>query len=133
MLRCKNVLRNIVICPCFQANHGFFGPGLIGEHDNGNILGFFGAFEASADLITVHRWQLNIKHDKLRWVFQCLTNGIWTIIDDAHNQAHDIPNLFITDGSCMTSSSCVNPSLTYMALSARAAHYAADRLATGEL
>ena len=39
-----------------------------------------------------------------------------------HNQAHDVPNLFITDGSCMTSSGCVNPSLTYMALSARAAN-----------
>ena len=50
-----------------------------------------------------------------------------------HNQAHDVPNLFITVGSCMTSSSCVNPSLTYMALSARAAHHAADLLVTGEL
>jgi choline dehydrogenase-like flavoprotein len=56
-----------------------------------------------------------------------------TSVLNGHNQAHDIPNLFITDGSCMTSSSCVNPSLTYMALSARAANYAADRLATGEL
>ena len=56
-----------------------------------------------------------------------------TSVLNGHNQAHDIPNLFITDGSCMTSSSCVNHSLTYMALSARAAHYAADRLATGEL
>jgi choline dehydrogenase-like flavoprotein len=56
-----------------------------------------------------------------------------TSVLNGHNQAHDIPNLFVTDGSCMTSSSCVNPSLTYMALSARAAHYAADRLATGEL
>jgi choline dehydrogenase-like flavoprotein len=50
-----------------------------------------------------------------------------------HNQAHDVPNLYITDGSCMTSSSCVGPSLTYMALSARAAHHAADLLGTGEL
>lgn len=46
-------------------------------------------------------------------------------------QSHDVPNLFVTDGACMTSSSCVNPSLTYMALTARAAHYAADRLAEG--
>jgi choline dehydrogenase-like flavoprotein len=50
-----------------------------------------------------------------------------------HNQAHDVPNLFITDGSCMTSSGTVNPSLTYMALSARAANYAADRLASGDI
>jgi choline dehydrogenase-like flavoprotein len=56
-----------------------------------------------------------------------------TSVLNRHNQSHDIPNLFITDGSCMTSSGCVNPSLTYMALSARAAHYAADRLSTGDL
>ncbi len=50
-----------------------------------------------------------------------------------HNQAHDVPNLFITDGSCMASSGTANPSLTYMALSARAANYAADRLASGDI
>jgi choline dehydrogenase-like flavoprotein len=56
-----------------------------------------------------------------------------TSVLNAHNLAHDVPNLFITDGSCMTSSGCANPSLTYMALSARAANHAADRLASGEL
>ncbi len=55
-----------------------------------------------------------------------------TSVLNRHNQAHDVPNLFITDGSCMTSSGSVNPSLTYMALSARAANYAADRLASGD-
>jgi choline dehydrogenase-like flavoprotein len=40
------------------------------------------------------------------------------------NQAHDVPNLFVTDGSCMASSSCVNPSITYMALTARACDFA---------
>ncbi|MEN7535871.1 GMC family oxidoreductase [Aurantiacibacter flavus] len=49
------------------------------------------------------------------------------------NQAHDVPNLFITDGSAMTSSGCQNPSLTYMALSARAANTAAGMLAEGVL
>jgi len=48
-------------------------------------------------------------------------------------QAHDVPNLFVTDGSFMTSSACQNPSLTYMAFSARAAHYAADLIADGTL
>jgi choline dehydrogenase-like flavoprotein len=47
---------------------------------------------------------------------------------NAFNQSHDVPNLFVTDGSCMTSTSCVNPSLTFMALTARAAHYAVDQL-----
>ena len=42
------------------------------------------------------------------------------------NQAHDIANLFISDGACMPSGGCQNPSLTYMALSARAANHAAD-------
>jgi choline dehydrogenase-like flavoprotein len=39
-------------------------------------------------------------------------------------QAHDVPNLFVTDGAAMTSASCVNPSITYMALTARAVDYA---------
>jgi choline dehydrogenase-like flavoprotein len=52
---------------------------------------------------------------------------------NAHNQAHDIPNLFITDGSFMTSASCVNPSLTYMAFTARACDYAVTQLAQGAL
>lgn len=44
------------------------------------------------------------------------------------NQMHDVQNVFITDGSCMTSSSCVNPSITYMALTARAVDYAVSEL-----
>lgn len=47
------------------------------------------------------------------------------------NQAHDVSNLYITDGSFMTSSSCVNPSLTYMAFTARACDYAAGLLEAG--
>jgi choline dehydrogenase-like flavoprotein len=56
-----------------------------------------------------------------------------TSVLNGHNQAHDVQNLFITDGSCMTSTGTLNPSLTYMALSARAANYAADRLASGDM
>ncbi|NTS40422.1 GMC family oxidoreductase [Flavisolibacter sp. BT320] len=44
------------------------------------------------------------------------------------NQMHEVPNVFITDGSCMTSGSYVNPSLTYMALTARACDYAVKEL-----
>jgi choline dehydrogenase-like flavoprotein len=52
---------------------------------------------------------------------------------NAYNQAHDVPNLFVTDGSFMTSSSCVNPSLTYMAFTARACDYAVKQIAQGNL
>lgn len=48
-------------------------------------------------------------------------------------QTHEIPNLFVTDGGFMASSACQNPSLSYMAFSARAANYAADLLAEGKL
>jgi choline dehydrogenase-like flavoprotein len=44
------------------------------------------------------------------------------------NQMHEVPNIFISDGSCMTSSNCVNPSLTYMALTARACDYAVSEM-----
>jgi choline dehydrogenase-like flavoprotein len=56
-----------------------------------------------------------------------------TSVLNSWNQCHDIKNLFITDGACMASSSCVNPSLTYMALTARACHYAVEQLKRGEL
>ena len=49
------------------------------------------------------------------------------------NQAHDVPNLFVTDGACMTSSACQNPSITYMALTARAVDYAVNAMNRNEL
>ena len=49
------------------------------------------------------------------------------------NQLHACPNVFVTDGSCMTSTSTQNPSLTYMALTARAADYAVERMKRNEL
>ena len=51
-----------------------------------------------------------------------------TSVLNAFNQMHEVKNVFITDGSFMTSSSCVNPSLTYMALTARACDYAVKEL-----
>ncbi|HLV85757.1 MAG TPA: GMC family oxidoreductase [Candidatus Sulfotelmatobacter sp.] len=56
-----------------------------------------------------------------------------TSVLNAHCQAHDVKNLFVTDGAAMTSSSCVNPSLTYMALTARACDYAVDQLKKHQL
>jgi choline dehydrogenase-like flavoprotein len=52
---------------------------------------------------------------------------------NGRNQAWDVPNLFITDGACMPSSACQNPSITYMALTARAAAGAVDLLNRREL
>jgi len=50
-----------------------------------------------------------------------------------HNQVWDATNVFVTDGACMASSSCVNPSLTYMAMTARAADFAVDALKKGDI
>lgn len=49
------------------------------------------------------------------------------------NQVWDAPNVFVTDGSFMTSSNCVNPSLSYMAFTARAANHAVEELKKGNL
>ncbi len=51
-----------------------------------------------------------------------------TSVLNAFNQTHDIPNLFVTDGAAMSSSSSANPSLTYMALTARACAHAVEAL-----
>ncbi|QIL90179.1 FAD-binding protein [Microbulbifer sp. SH-1] len=56
-----------------------------------------------------------------------------TSVLNGHNQVWDAPNVFVTDGACMTSASCVNPSLTYMALTARAANHAVEELKKGNL
>ena len=56
-----------------------------------------------------------------------------TSVLNGFNQVHAVKNVFLTDGSCMTSSACQNPSLTYMALTARACNYAVDQLNKGEL
>jgi choline dehydrogenase-like flavoprotein len=51
-----------------------------------------------------------------------------TSVLNAHNQIHAVKNVFMTDGACMTSGACVNPSLTYMALTARAADFAVEEM-----
>ena len=56
-----------------------------------------------------------------------------TSVLNAHNQVHAVPNVFVTDGSCMVSSPTQNPSLTYMALTARAVNHATQQLKRGEL
>lgn len=56
-----------------------------------------------------------------------------TSVLNAHNQVHACRNVYVTDGAAMTSASCVNPSLTYMALTARACAHAVDAKKRGEL
>ena len=60
-------------------------------------------------------------------------NDSKTSVLNRWNQMHDVKNIFVTDGSCMTSSACQNPSLTYMALTARACDYAVNELKNGTL
>lgn len=56
-----------------------------------------------------------------------------TSVLNGWNQVHAVPNVFVTDGSFMTSASCVNPSLTYMAFTARAANHAVEQLKKGNI
>jgi choline dehydrogenase-like flavoprotein len=56
-----------------------------------------------------------------------------TSVLNEHNQAHDVKNLFLSDGACMVSSACVNPSLTYMALTARACNFAVSEMKKNNL
>lgn len=56
-----------------------------------------------------------------------------TSVLNGFNQMHAVKNVFITDGSCMASSSCVNPSLTFMALTARACDYAVSEMKKGNI
>ena len=52
---------------------------------------------------------------------------------DAHNRVHEIPNLYVTDGAFMTSAGCQNPSLSYMAFTARAVDHAVTAVNNGDL
>lgn len=56
-----------------------------------------------------------------------------TSVLNGNNQVWDAPNVFVTDGACMTSAACQNPSLTYMALTARAADFAVREMARRNL
>lgn len=56
-----------------------------------------------------------------------------TSVLNGNNQVWDCKNVFVTDGACMTSAGCVNPSLTYMALTARAADFAVNALKKGDI
>jgi choline dehydrogenase-like flavoprotein len=63
----------------------------------------------------------------------CMGKDPRTSVLNKYNQLHDVPNVFVTDGSAMASGGCQNPSITYMALSARAAYHAHEFLKSGML
>ena len=73
---------------------------------------------------------------------QVLESTKWEVLEWAHspktsivnkyNQVHTVPNVYVTDGAFMTSSNCVNPSLTYMAFTARAANHAVKEFKAGK-
>ncbi len=56
-----------------------------------------------------------------------------TSVLNANNQMHNVQNVFVTDRAAMASSACQNPSLMYMALTARACDYALEQMRRGEL
>ena len=56
-----------------------------------------------------------------------------TSVLNEFNQIHAVPNVYVTDGACMTSAGTQNPSLTYMALTARAANHAVEQFKKGLL
>lgn len=61
----------------------------------------------------------------------CMGRDPKTSVLNSHNQCHDVPNVFITDGSSFASVACQNPSLTFMALTARAVDYASTQMEQG--
>lgn len=63
----------------------------------------------------------------------CMGNDPKTSVLNKWSQSHDVNNLFVTDGACMSSCATQNPSLTYMAITARAADHASKLLKAGEL
>jgi len=63
----------------------------------------------------------------------CMGHNPTSSVLNKWNQAHDVANLFVTDGACMSSCGTANPSLTYMALTARAAKHAVELLQEGKL
>ena len=56
-----------------------------------------------------------------------------TSVLNGWNQCHDVANVFVTDGACMSSSANQNPSITYMALTARACDYAVEEMKRGNI
>lgn len=63
----------------------------------------------------------------------CMGHNVETSYLNKRNQCHDVDNLFVTDGSAFSSGSCVNPSITFMAFTARAVDYADQQMKQGKI
>jgi len=89
--------------------------------------------KAGARDINTHNSSYNIGHGIHEMGTARMGRDPKTSVLNGHNQVHEVPNVYVTDGAFMASSSCVNPSLTYMAFSARAANHAAQELKKGNI
>jgi choline dehydrogenase-like flavoprotein len=89
----------------------------------------------AAGVKNVHEWDSGhaIGHGIHEMGTARMGNDAKTSVLNKNNQVWEALNVYVTDGACMTSSSCVNPSLTYMAFTARAADHAVKELKKGNL
>lgn len=90
--------------------------------------------EAAGGTVVMGGTKLTIPGDAIHEMgTACMGKDPAASVLNQFNQTHDVPNLFVTDGAAMASGGCQNPSLTYMALSARAAHHAVEFLKAGKI
>ena len=96
-----------------------------------NILESLGVKDITKTNKTVEQWAPGLSIHEMGTVR--MGRDAKTSMLNGHNQSHDVPNLFVTDGASMCSSAWQNPSLTFMAITARACAYAVEQLKLGKL
>lgn len=96
-----------------------------------NILEALGAKAVQKEIKSVREWPPGLSIHEMGTAR--MGRDPRTSLLNGYNQAHDVPNLFVTDGAAMSSCAWQNPSLTFMALTARASDYAAQQLKLGQL
>jgi len=96
-----------------------------------NILETIGVKEVTKDIRAKRDWHPGLSIHEMGTAR--MGKDAKTSVLNGWNQAHDVPNLFVTDGASMASCASQNPSLTYMALTARAADYAVQQLKLGKI
>ena len=96
-----------------------------------SILTELGLKDVSKHIKTIDEWQPGLSIHEMGTAR--MGRDPKTSFLNGNNQSHDIPNLFVTDGACMSSSAWQNPSLTYMAITARACAFAADAVKRGTI